>query len=59
MAMACTHAFVPGISSESMARIVQANPSKITATGGVGGLQEGTSATERALASVQELIAKV
>jgi hypothetical protein len=48
MALACKHAFVPGISSDSMAEVVEKNPDRITATGGSNGI-EGTVATELAL----------
>lgn len=49
MALACKHAFVPGISSESMGQVVKNNAERITATGGINELEEGTGATERAL----------
>lgn len=49
MALACNHAFVPGVSSDSMAAVIQANPSQLTATGGPGTDLEGTIATEKAL----------
>ena len=52
MALACKRAFVPGISSTSMAQIIEQNAIKITVTGGIGDLDEGTSATERALDGV-------
>jgi hypothetical protein len=55
MALACRHAFVPGISSGSMAEIVNENGNKITVTGGTEELEEGTSATERALAAVMDM----
>lgn len=55
MALACKRAFVPGISSPSMAQIIEENVMKITATGGIGGLDEGTSATERALDGVLDM----
>ena len=42
MALACHHAFVPGVSSDSMAAVIQANPTQITATGGPGTDLEGT-----------------
>jgi len=59
MALACKHAFVPGISSESMRAVIQANPNKITATGGVDNLEEGTGATERALDAIRTLLVQV
>ena len=55
MALACKRAFVPGISSTSMARISQENAIKITVTGGIGDLDEGTTATERALEGVLDM----
>lgn len=55
MALACRHAFVPGISSVSMAQVVNENGNKITVTGGIEELEEGTIATERALAAVIDM----
>ncbi|KAI2502481.1 hypothetical protein MHU86_11987 [Fragilaria crotonensis] len=55
MALACKRAFVPGISSTSMAQIIEQNPIKITVTGGIRDLDEGTSATERALDAVLDM----
>jgi hypothetical protein len=52
MALACKHAFVPGVSSESMAQVLMKNSDQITVTGGIGDLDEGTGATERALGQV-------
>ena len=49
MALACQHAFVPGVSSESMAEVIRAHPNQITVTGGPGHDVEGTKATEKAL----------
>lgn len=49
MALACHHAFAPGVSSDSMARVISDNPRQITATGGPGQALEGTRATEKAL----------
>lgn len=50
MALACQHAFIPGISSESMAKIIANNPDHFSQTGGSKheGI-EGTIATEKAL----------
>lgn len=56
MALACKHAFVPGISSASMAQVVENNTDRITATGGINELEEGTVATERALDAVLEMM---
>ena len=55
MALACKRAFVPGISSTSMAQVIEKNAIKITVTGGIGDLDEGTSATERALDGVLDM----
>lgn len=55
MALACKRAFVPGISSTSMAQIIEQNAVKISVTGGIGDLDEGTSATERALDGVLDM----
>jgi len=49
MALACQHAFVPGISSDSMARVIEEHPNQITSTGGPGQDLHGTKATEKAL----------
>jgi len=54
MALACQHAFVPGVSSDSMAAVIQAHPKQITATGGQD--MEGTKATEKALQLALESI---
>lgn len=54
MALACRHAFVPGVSSTSMARVILDNPNQITSTGGPGLSAEGTTATEAALDLVLE-----
>lgn len=55
MAMACQHAFIPGISSESMAKRLSDNPGHFSQTGGADhkGI-EGTLATEKALALALE-----
>ena len=50
MALACRHAYIPEISSRSMADIIQTNPEHFTQTGGEGKQQVGTDATEAALA---------
>ena len=55
MALACKRAFVPGIRSTSMAQIIEKNGGKITVTGGIGNLDEGTNATERALNQVLDM----
>lgn len=56
MALACNHAYVPGVSSDSMAAVIKANPAQITATGGPGNDLEGTDATEKALELALESI---
>jgi hydroxymethylpyrimidine pyrophosphatase-like HAD family hydrolase len=48
MALACQHAYVPSVSSESMAQAIKDNPTKLTVIEGIDGV-EGTSATELAL----------
>lgn len=59
MALACQHAFIPGISSQSMADIIAKNPDKFSQTGGADhdGI-EGTIATEKALSLAVVRIAK-
>mmetsp|Transcript_6765 Transcript_6765/g.8839 ORF Transcript_6765/g.8839 Transcript_6765/m.8839 type:complete len:389 (+) Transcript_6765:46-1212(+) len=57
MALACQHAYVPGITSQSMAEIVQKNPNQITVTGKPATSAEGTVATEAALELVLRNIA--
>ena len=47
MALACSHAYLPSIGSESMQRTVDANPDKITKA--FDDDTKGTNATERAL----------
>lgn len=51
MALACQHAYVPSVSSESMAQAIKDNPTELTLTEGIDGV-EGTSATELALTLV-------
>ena len=52
MALACQHAFVPGVSSESMADVIRAHSDQLTPTNDL----EGTRATEKALELVLERI---
>lgn len=52
MALACQHAFVPGVSSESMADVIRAHPDQLTLTDDL----EGTRATEKALELALERI---
>ena len=58
MALACHHAYIPGVSSTSMAVIIQNNPGHFTQTGGHGAsdMSEGTAATEKALSLLLERI---
>ena len=57
MASVCQHAFLPGISSESMAKVVESDPEHFSQTGGSHheGI-EGTLATERGLSLVLQRI---
>jgi hypothetical protein len=59
MASACQHAFIPGISSESMAKVIEDNPEHYSLTGGSHqeGV-EGTIATEKSLSMALERIGK-
>jgi hypothetical protein len=52
MALACQHAFIPGVSSESMADVIRAHPDQLTVTSDL----EGTRATEKALELALERI---
>lgn len=56
MALACQHAFVPGVSSDSMEQVIQQHPWQLTATGGPGQELEGTRATEKALELALEMV---
>ena len=47
MALACSHAFIPALSSESMQQVIENNPDKFTMTFSPG--VEETVATEAAL----------
>jgi hypothetical protein len=62
MALACGHAFVPSITSESMAEAVQRHRDRFTVTAsmadGGGIVVEGTNATEAALERVLDMIHK-
>jgi hypothetical protein len=55
MALACLHAYIPSVSSESMAKTLEENPSHFTITE-QGDVRE-TLATEAALARVLDRIA--
>ena len=52
MALACQHAFVPGMSSKSMADVIRVHPDQLTLTDDL----EGTHATEKALELTLERI---
>ena len=56
MALACQHAYVPSIGSESMAQIIKNNPREFTLTQGMDGVTNETLATERALELVLERV---
>jgi hypothetical protein len=47
MALACSHAYIPSLSSESMSDAIKANPTKFTTLFGID--VKETSATESAL----------
>lgn len=49
MAMACLHAYIPTISSKSMADLIHQNQEHFTLTGGEEGGEETTKASELAL----------
>jgi hypothetical protein len=52
MALACQHAYIPEVSSTSMAEVISAHPDHFTQTCGVGEGHEGAAATETALSLV-------
>lgn len=58
MAVACRHAYIPDVSSKSMAEIIKARPKHFTQTGGEGADLEGPSASEAALSMLLSLIAE-
>mgnify|MGYP003564428861 CR=1 FL=1 len=49
MAQACHHAYIPGVSSTSMADVIRKHPDHFTQTGTTHEGIEGTIATEKAL----------
>lgn len=53
MALACSLAYIPEISSESMKRVIEMNPDHFTQTGGEGVELSGTDSTEAALLLIQ------
>ena len=57
MAMACSHAFIPEVSSKSMADVIEENPDHFTQTGGEGTGHNGPEASEIALQKALDLIA--
>ena len=54
MALSCSHAFIPSISSDSMLATIQEHPSKFTLTSNEG--TEGVRASEAALDLILERI---
>jgi hypothetical protein len=56
MAVACRHAYIPDVSSKSMAETIKARPKHFTQTGGEGADHEGPSASEAALSMILTLI---
>ena len=55
MALACSHAYIPALTSESMVECIKNNPSKLTQTVQPG-LVEETLATEAALQLISECL---
>lgn len=55
MALACSHAYIPHTTSDSMAETIRLNPTKFTLTA-VEGEQDPTKATDRAIMMVLEKI---
>ena len=59
MALACHHAFIPGVSSTSMADVITNNPDQFSQTGeGHHDNIEGTIATEKALSLILAQISR-
>ena len=54
MALACSHAFIPSISSDSMMATIKEHPSKFTVTSNEG--TEGVRASEAALGLILQRI---
>ena len=55
MALACAHAYIPSVSSDSLATLVRSDPARFTPTFRPG--REGVRAAEEALARIRERIA--
>jgi len=55
MALACSHAYIPHTTSDSMAETIRSNPDKFSLTA-VDGEQDPTKATDRAMMMVLERI---
>lgn len=55
MALACSHAYIPALTSESMVECIKNNPDKLTQTVQPG-LVEETLATEAALKLISECL---
>jgi hypothetical protein len=56
MAIACRHAYIPEVSSSSMAKVIEANQGHFTQTGWSAGKDAGTAASEAALALILEKV---
>jgi hypothetical protein len=56
MALACNHAYIPEVSSASMAQTIAEYPNHFTQTGGEGAPHSGTAATDAALAAILERV---
>jgi hypothetical protein len=56
MALATRHAFVPSVTSESMALAIDRHRGRFTVTSTTDGGRQGTAATEAALEQVLEMI---
>jgi hypothetical protein len=52
MALACGHAYIPEVSSVSMANVMAAHPDHFTQTGGAGQKHMLTAASEAALSMI-------
>lgn len=55
MALACSHAYIPHTTSDSMAETIRSNPAKFSLTAGEGE-RDPTKATDRAMTLVLERI---
>jgi hypothetical protein len=57
MALACSHAYIPEVSSQSMMKVIKENPEHFTQTGGEGTELKGPEASEMALQKALDMIA--